>query len=58
MYLKLLQKERFKKTVEATGDLIGNKIADKITRSQKLNHRIIQKQMKEKYLEKDLYFQN
>ena len=31
MHLKLLQKERFKKTKEAIGDLIGNKIADKIT---------------------------
>ena len=35
MYLKVLQKEQFKKTVEATGDLIGNKIADKITRVSK-----------------------
>ena len=31
MLKKLLQKEQFKKTAEATGDLIGNKIADKIT---------------------------
>ena len=28
---KLLGKEQFKKFAEATGDLIGNKIADKIT---------------------------
>ena len=35
MYLKVLQKEQFKKTAEATGDLIGNKIADKITRASK-----------------------
>ena len=35
MYLKVLQKEQFKKTAEATGDLIGNKIADKITRVSK-----------------------
>ena len=35
MRLKLLQKESFKKTAGATGDLIGNKIADKITRSSK-----------------------
>ena len=34
MQLKLLQKERFK-AVEATGDLIGNNIADKITRVSK-----------------------
>ena len=32
MHIKLLQKEYFKKTAEATGDLIGNKIADKITK--------------------------
>ena len=29
------------KTAEATGDLIGNKIADKFSESQKLHHRII-----------------
>ena len=28
---KLFQKEQLKKTAEDTGDLIGNKIADKIT---------------------------
>ena len=28
---KLFQKEQLKKTAEETGDLIGNKIADKIT---------------------------
>ena len=28
--LKLVQKEWFKKTAEATGDLIGNRVADKI----------------------------
>ena len=31
MQLKLLQKEQFKKTAKATVDLVGNKIADKIT---------------------------
>ena len=35
MRLKLLQKESFKKTAEATGHLVGNKIAYKITRSSK-----------------------
>ena len=34
MRLKLLQKEQFK-TAEATGDLIGNKIADKSYKSFK-----------------------
>ena len=31
MQKKLFQKEQLKKTAEETGDLIGNKIADKIT---------------------------
>ena len=31
MLQKLLQKEQFKKNAEATGDLIGDKMADKIT---------------------------
>ena len=31
MQKKLFQKEQLKKTAEDTGDLIGNKIADKIT---------------------------
>ena len=31
MPIKLLPKESFKQTAEATGDLIWNKIADKIT---------------------------
>ena len=35
MCVKLLQKESFKKTAEATGDLIGIKIADKIPRAPK-----------------------
>ena len=35
MQLKLLQNERFKKAAESTADLIGNKIADKITRISK-----------------------
>ena len=40
---------------EATGDLIGNKIADKLQEDQKLRHRIMQKQMKTKM--KNIYFQ-
>ena len=35
MLLKLLQKEKFKKKAEITGDLIGNKIASKITKVSK-----------------------
>ena len=51
--------ERFiQKTAEATGDQIGNKIADRIT---KIHSRITQKQLKmstiKKYLEEDVYLQ-
>ena len=35
MHLKLLQNEWFKKTAELTGDLIGNKIADRIAKVSK-----------------------
>ena len=35
MQEKQHRKEQFKKTGEATGDLIGHKIADKITRVSK-----------------------
>ena len=35
MYLKLLQKEQFKKTAEGTDDLIGNKIPNKIKKVSK-----------------------
>ena len=31
IHLKLRQKEQFKKTADATGDLIGNKIANTFT---------------------------
>ena len=46
------------KTVEETSDLIGNKIADKITRLSKASPKIIQKRMKKKYLNKNIYHQN
>ena len=35
MRLKLFQKKAIQKTSEATGDLVGNKIADKITKISK-----------------------
>ena len=45
MHLKLLKKRVILKTAEATGDLIGNKIADRITKvsrsSQQNNWKII-----------------
>ena len=56
--LKTASKRVIQKTAEAIGDVIGNKIAGKITRVSKLHHRIIQKQMKMKYLEKDIHLQN
>ena len=58
MHLKLLQKQQFKKTAEANGDFIDNKIAYRVTKVSKIHQRIIQKEMKKKYLEKDLYHQN
>ena len=39
-------KKAIKKTAEATGDLIDNKITDRITKSQKFHNRIFQKQLK------------
>ena len=42
---ELSQKDQFK-TAEATSDLIGNKIVDKITSPQKLHDKIIQTQRK------------
>ena len=46
------KKKVIKKTVEATSDLTGNKIADKITRVSKIYLRNNQKRMKKKYFER------
>ena len=46
------------KTAEATGDLIGNKVADKITNVLKTSAKMIQKQMTKKYLERNIYTKN
>ena len=40
-------------TAEATGDLLEINLLIKWQESQKLHHRLIQKQMKKKYLEKE-----
>ena len=57
--LKTATKRAIQKTAEATGDLIGNKIADKITRISKiLPQNNSEREMKKKYLEKDTYLQN
>ena len=55
---KTSSKRVIQKTAEATSALIGNKIADKITRVPNTSLKIIQKLMKKKYLEKNIYHQN
>ena len=60
MHLKLLQKSDLKKA-EATGDLAGNKFADRITKISKTYNIIIQKHLQmnmiKKYLKKYMYLQ-
>ena len=51
-------KRVIQKTAEARGDLSGNEIADKSTRASKTSPKIIQKQIKKEYLDKDTYHQN
>ena len=56
MHLRLLQKEQLKKTAEATGYLIRNKIVDKITAvsktSQKNNPETNEEEIRrERYIE-------
>ena len=59
LYRKLLQKEQFTKTAEATADMNGNKIFDKITKisrtSPQTNSQTKKKSMMKKYLKKDIY---
>ena len=50
MLQKLLLKEQFKKTAEATGDLTGNKTADEITLSGKSKEDDKTKQVEEIYI--------
>ena len=49
------------KIAEATDDLIGNKIGDRITKVQKVDNKVIQRQLQmrmiKKYLKKDKYLQ-
>ena len=59
LHLKRLQKKAIQKTAEATGDLIGNKIADKITKvsntlPQNSSQTVINRKTN---LEKDIYLQ-
>ena len=61
--LKTSSKRVIQKTAEATatGDLIGNKIANRITKvsknSQQNNLEKVQTSMRKKYLKKDTYLQ-
>ena len=62
---KLLEiEDKIPRTTGSTGDVIGNRIADKIIKSPKLHHRRFQKQLqmkpkrlriKKKDLKKDIY---
>ena len=60
--LKTSSRRVIQKTAEATGDLIDNKIPDKITKVSKINNKIIQRQspmrMIKKYLKNHIYLQN
>ena len=49
-HLKLIQKGQLEKTAEATGDLIRNKIADKITIVSKISPQNNSKKNKEEIL--------
>ena len=59
--LKITPKRVIQKTAEATVDLIGKRIANRITKAQEVHCRIIQKQLQmnmiKKYLRKDVYLQ-
>ena len=58
MRLKLLQKESFKKTAEATGNLIDNKIANKMKKvsktSQQINSELVTNEH-DKEITKEIY---
>ena len=60
--LKTSSKRVVQKTAKAAGDLIGNKIANKITKVPKIYNKIIQRQLQmsmiNKYLKKGIYLQN
>ena len=61
--LKLLKafKKAIQKTAEATGDLIGSKIVNRIIKVPKMHNKIIQRQLQmsmiKKHLNKDIYLQ-
>ena len=59
MHCKIASKIEIEKTAGTTSDLIVNKIANRITKVLKFNHRIIHEKkifdMIEKYIDKDIY---
>ena len=59
--LKTTSKRVIQKTAEANGDLIGNKIANRITKVSKNSDKIIQRQlhmnMINRHIKKDIYLQ-
>ena len=59
--LKISSKSVIQKTAEATDDLVGIEIANRITKSQKVHYRLIQEQLQmnmlKKYQKKDIYLQ-
>ena len=54
MHLKLLQKEQFKEQQKQLVILLEIRLLIRLENAQKLYHRIIQKQMKKKYSEKNV----
>ena len=55
--LKTASKRAIQKTAEASDDLNCNKVDEKIAKSQKIHHGLIQLQLKKKYLEKNVNLQ-
>ena len=55
--IKTTSKRAIQKSAEATGDLIANKIADKITNVSKSPKKFIQIRMKQIYQKRDIYLQ-
>ena len=58
MHLKVLQKERFRKQRKQLMISWEISLLIKLQKSQKPLQKMIQKQMKKKYLEKDIYPQD
>ena len=59
--LKTSSKRIIQKTAETTGDLIGKKVANRITKVSKIHHKIFHRQLQmgtiKKHQKKDMYLQ-